>query len=140
VAATMSVRLSDEVRARLRARAEQTSERPTALAQRLIDEGLRRESHPGITFKPTTRGGRIAALERGPDVVEVMSVLRDLEATGDEAVAETARWLTLTPTQIEHALRYYVEYRKEVDAELARREAASIRVEEELKQRQRLLS
>jgi predicted DNA-binding protein len=140
VAATLSVRLSDDVRARLRARAEQTSERPTALAQRLIEEGLRREVHPGITFKNKTRGGRIAALIAGPDVVEVMSVLRDLEATGDEAVAEAARWLTLTTTQVGHALRYYIEYRNEVDAELARRDAVSIRVEEELKQRQRLLS
>jgi predicted DNA-binding protein len=136
----MSVRLSDETRQRLRERAGQTSERPTALVQRLIEEGLRREAHPGIIFKSKTRGGRIAALERGPDVVEVMSVLRDLEATGDEAVAEAARWLTLTTTQVEHALRYYIEYRKEVDAELARRDSRSIRIEEELKQRQRLLS
>jgi uncharacterized protein (DUF433 family) len=136
----MSVRLSDDARARLRTRAEQTSERPTALAQRLIQEGLRREVHPGITFKSKTRGGRIAALERGPDVVEVMSVLRDLEATGDEAIAEAAYWLTLTTTQIQTALHYYAEYQQEVDAELARRDAASTRVEEELKQRQRLLS
>jgi uncharacterized protein (DUF433 family) len=87
-------------------------------AERLIDEGLRMEDHPGIAFRdgPT---GRRAALTGGPDVWEVIETLQGTGLGGEEAVAATADWGSLTPAQVRVAVRYYAEYRDEVDERIA---------------------
>jgi predicted DNA-binding protein len=44
---TLTFRIADELRARLERSAEDTGVSPTTLIQRLIDEGLRMQAHPG---------------------------------------------------------------------------------------------
>src|SRR5687767_9047700 len=99
----MSVRLTEVVARRLRRRAKVTSESASGLAGRLVDEGLRMESFPGIVFR-LGPSGRRAALARGPDVWEVVSRLRSLDARGDHAIGEAAKWMALGEDQIRLAL------------------------------------
>jgi uncharacterized protein (DUF433 family) len=109
-----SIRMNSGTLARLDARARRRSEPKARTAERLIDEGLRMEDHPGIVFRdgPT---GRRAAIAVGPDVWEVIETLRGTGLSGDEAVAATAEWGNLTPVQVRAAVGYYAEYRDEVD-------------------------
>ncbi len=76
------------------------------------------EDHPGITFRDGPAGRR-AALSGGPDVWEVIETFQGTGLTGDEAVAATAEWGHLTPAQVRGAVRYYAEYRDEVDERIA---------------------
>ncbi len=72
------------------------------------------EDHPGIAFRdgPT---GRRAALAGGPDVWEVVETLQGTGLAGEKAIAATAAWGNLTPAQVRAAVRYYAEYRDEID-------------------------
>ena len=134
----VSVRVSEEVARRLRERAGAGHETVSGLAQRLVDEGMRMDAHPGIVFRPGPTGRR-AALMRGPDVWEVVGLIRSLEASGTEAVTEAATWLGLDEVQVRSALGYYGAFPEEVDARIAANEAAARRAEHEWETQQRLL-
>jgi hypothetical protein len=113
-----SIRMDADTFARLDDRARRRRESKARTAERLIDEGLRMEDHPGITFRDGPAGRR-AALSGGPDVWEVIEALQGTGKAGDEAVAATATWGNLTPAQVRVAVRYYAEYRDEVDERIA---------------------
>jgi hypothetical protein len=83
------------------------------------DEGLRMEGHPGIYFR-SGPAGRRPALVDGPDVWEVIRVVRNVEATGGRAVKEAAQWLGLGRDRVEAALSYYAEHGPEIDDWIAR--------------------
>jgi hypothetical protein len=135
----MSVRLDEEVRSRLNRQAQLASEPPASYAARLIDEGLRCASHPGITFRSTPTGGRLAALPDGPDVAEVVRVLQGLESRGQDRIAEAAAWLDLPERRVRIAVAYYAEFSDEIDRELAARADAGQRLQEQLEREQDLL-
>jgi hypothetical protein len=84
------------------------------LITRYVDEGMRMEDHPGIVFR-SGPAGRRAALAAGPDVWEVIRVVRNVEGTGEAAVREAAEWLSLAREQVDIAVRYYSEYGDEID-------------------------
>lgn len=115
---TMSIRLDDEQRRRLQALASRLGEPPTALAARLVDEGLRMAGHPFIVFRPTPTGGRVAGVADGPDVVEVMTVIGGLDATGDRAIEEAGEWLGLHPSRIRAAVSYAAAFEAEIRSEI----------------------
>lgn len=124
-----SIRLPDEVKRRLEDRATRTHQRPTSLAARLIDEGLRMAEYPGVVFHDSPAHGRVAALSGGPDVAEVVDVLTGLESRGEERVAEAADWLGTHPARVRLALSYYADHRAEIDAQIhqRRQEAEELR-------------
>ncbi len=109
---------------RLALGARRRGEAKARTAERLIDEGLRMEDHPGIVFRdgPT---GRRAALAAGPDVWEVVETLQGTGLSGEKAVVATAEWGNLTPLQVRAAVRYYADFREEIDEriQLNRQEA-----------------
>lgn len=112
----LSLRLRADLHERLSSRARSiVGESRSRLAARLIDEGLRMEMHPGIVFRPGP-GGRRAGLAGGPDVWEVARVLRDVEAEGDAAIAETAKLTGLALHQVRTAAAYYHAFTDEIDA------------------------
>jgi hypothetical protein len=113
-----SIRMDARTLARLDDRARRRQEPKTRTAERLIDEGLRMEDHPGISFRDGPAGRR-AALSGGPDVWEVIDSLQGTDLTGEEAVAATAEWGHLTIAQVRMAVRYYADYRDEVDERIA---------------------
>jgi hypothetical protein len=124
-----SLRLAPDLKRRLDDAAEQLRSTPSALAVRLIDEGLRLLEVPGIVFHDSLAHGRVAAVVGGPDVAEVVDVLTGLEATGEARLHEAAEWLGLHPSQVRAAIQYYAAYQDDVDRELAlrRSEAAEQR-------------
>ena len=104
---------------RLKQSAAQRDESISSAGERLIDEGLRMEAHPGIIFRagPT---GRRAALATGPDVWEVVPMLQGPSGSLEERIAATAEQLWLTERQVRAVSRYYAEFTDEIDAEIAR--------------------
>jgi uncharacterized protein (DUF433 family) len=119
-----SLRMSAQTLDRLEERARRHHEPKARTAERLIDEGLRMEDHPGIGFRDGPAGRR-AVLIGGPDVWEVIETLRGAGLTGEKAVEATASWGSLPLTQVRAAVRYYAEYRDEVDERIrANRQAA----------------
>lgn len=134
-----SLRFPDPVKDRLDRAAAQTREKPSSLAVRLIDEGLRMADHPGISFHDSPAHGRVAALAAGPDVAEVIDVLTGLEAEGDQRIVETAEWFGIHPSKVRIAMGYYTEFTDEIDRQIdqRRREAAELR--ERLEAQQALL-
>lgn len=132
------MRLPDDVARRLRERATASDEPVSGLAGRLVDEGLRMAVHPGIVFRAGPSGRR-AALGRGPDVWEVIGLIRSLDAHGETALGEAATWLGLSEALVRVALGYYGEFPNEIDAEIAANDAAAERAEREWRTQQSLL-
>lgn len=82
------------------------------------------DDHPGIVFRDGPAGRR-AALAVGPDVWEVMSVVRNMPRRGEAAVLKAAESLELTPDQVRAAVRYYSEFPEEIDERIRRNQEES---------------
>ncbi len=136
----LSIRFDQALLERLRRRAVMQDSTPSGLAQRLVDEGLRIQEHPGIIFRAGPSGRR-AALVAGPDVWEVISAVRGT-GTKDEkrAIGVSARELSLAPTQVQLALEYYGTYPDEIDAEITENETAATEALAAFRARQQLLA
>ena len=136
--AMLSIRMPDETREQLEATAEAHGETRTALMQRYIEEGLRMDRHPGVVFRPGPAGRR-PGLAGGPDVWEVVRVVRNVETRGEKAIAEAGDWLGLSAAQVRIAAEYYADYPAEIDAWLARLDAQAAEAEESYRRRQDML-
>jgi hypothetical protein len=84
----LSIRIAPSLMSRLRQHANAIPGASVAgLAQRLIDESLRMADHPGVIFKDGPSGRR-AALAFGPDIWEIIKLLRETE----DLEPEPLRW------------------------------------------------
>ena len=135
----VSMRWDEGLLTRLQRRAKITGSSASALAQRYVDEALRAADHPGIVFRDGPAGRR-AALAAGPDVWEVVVVLRDAPERGEPALAATAVELGLTEHQVRAAARYYGSFPAEVDEHVAENERASDEAFSAWQAEQRLLA
>jgi hypothetical protein len=136
----VSIRFEPALLARLRRQAAaSTGANTSALAQRLVDEGLRMVDHPGITFKdgPT---GRRGALAYGPDIWEVIKFLREIDERGPAALDAAAEVFSLDVNRISTAIAYYGDYHDEIDAEIDAADDASIRAEQAWRVQQELIA
>jgi hypothetical protein len=134
----ISVRFPDEVARRLRRSGAGTGEATSGLVVRLVDEGIRMAEHPGVVFRdgPT---GRRAGLAAGPDVWEIVVVLRDFSESGaTEAVRRAAKWLNITEAQVRTAESYYASFPDEIDDRVEMNEAAAGATQRADEVRQRL--
>jgi hypothetical protein len=113
-----SIRMSEPTMDRLDLHARRRGEAKSRIAERLIDEGLRMQEHPGVVFRDGPAGRR-AALAGGPDIWEVIETLRGTGQTGEQAIGLTARWGNLTHTQVRTAVRYYADFTEEIDERIA---------------------
>jgi hypothetical protein len=139
VTTPLSIRFEPGLLARLRRRAAaETGANASALAQRLIDEGLRMAEHPGIVFKGGPSGRR-AALTYGPDVWEVVKFLREIDERGPSALAAAAEVFSVDVFRISAAVSYYGEHSDEIDAEIDAADEASARAERAWQVRQQLI-
>ena len=127
--------LVDRLKTEARARDESTS----ALAEELIDEGLRVRRHPLITFRPGPTGRR-AALVGGPDVWEVIAGTVGGDVPIEERRARAVEVFGLRPEQIDAALTYYAEFRDEIDQRIEDNRAAAEEAEALWRRRQDLLA
>lgn len=110
----LSVRLDDGTFARLEERSRRTGQSRSILAKTLLEEGLRMEAHPGIVFRPGPAGRR-AGIAGGPDVWEIVRVLRATTGDVEDRLRMTAALIDLAPAKIAIATGYYAEFRGEID-------------------------
>jgi hypothetical protein len=140
MATPLSIRFDPRLLERLRRHAQSSpGATPSGLAQRLVDEGLRMADHPGVTFKDGPSGRR-AALAFGPDVWEVVKVLREIDERGDPAIAATAEVLALPEAKIRVAMHYYSAFPQEIDTEVAEADRLSSDAEHAWRIERRLLA
>lgn len=136
----LSIRFDAALLERLRRRAGLQDSTPSGLAQRLVDEGLRSQEHPGIVFRDGPSGRR-ASLIAGPDVWEVVAAVRASGAKVEKrAIAAVAAQMTLSPAQVQLALEYYGAFPDEIDAQIMENERAAAEALEVWRARQRLLA
>ena len=106
-----SFRLSDSLLASLQERARERGESANAVAERYLEEGLRRDDHPLITFREGGAGRRAALAGTRLDVAQVIDTLRNSE----NSVDATAEYLEIPEQYVRAAVRYYADFRDEVD-------------------------
>jgi uncharacterized protein (DUF433 family) len=114
-----TLRLRPGVSERLAVQAQRAGLAPRTLAQRYVDESLRREDHPLVRFADGPRGRRAALVGSGLDVWEVIATVRD----NDNDSREAAAYLEIAPGLVQAAIVYYGDYRDEIDAEIALNQA-----------------
>ena len=121
---------------RLKQRAQETHAPQTALAERYIEEGLRHDEHPLIYFRDGEAGRRPALLGTRLDVASVISTIRQ----NDNSVEEAAEYLEIPLEHVDACLRYYADYRDEIDAWSERAQAIAERERERWERRQQALA
>jgi uncharacterized protein (DUF433 family) len=126
-----SFRLAASLVDALQERAENRGESANALAERLIDEGLRLEEHPLIAFRQGAAGRRASIAGTRLDVWQVIDTLR----ASSNSVAETAAYLDISESCVRAAVRYYAAFTDEVELFRERVNAAAQR-EQDLWHRQ----
>jgi hypothetical protein len=138
-----AVRFEPAVLERLRryARAHPGSS-TSALTSRFVDEALRMEEHPGVLFRDGPSGRR-AVLIGGPDVWEVVRILRSARGADPDLDAEAVVELAAETTGLPHrkvrvALDYWAAYPDEIEQQVRDAEEAE-RAAEQLWQRERRL-
>lgn len=138
--AVQSIRFSKtEVHDRLRDAAARRGTSASALAEQLIDEGLRQETHPLVVFRdgPT---GRRAALINGPDIWEVVTAIVGSDIPPARREARVADLLGLSRAQVDAAMDYYAEFTDEIDERISFNRAEADRQLGLWEQKQRLLA
>jgi uncharacterized protein (DUF433 family) len=119
----------------LKRRAREVAESQTALAERYIEEGLRMDEHPLISFREGAAGRRPALAGTRLDVADVIETLRQNAGS----VNETAEYLEIPVEKVEACLRYYAGYKGEVDDWIERARATAEREEALWRRQQEVL-
>ena len=136
----MSIRFRRaEVLDQLKAEAGARHVSSSALAEELIEEGLRSRRHPLVIFRdgPT---GRRAALAGGPDVWEVIGGVVGGDVPTDVRIERTVELFGLSPQQVNAALDYYASFTTEIDNEITDNLRAADEAEAAWRRRQDLLA
>lgn len=131
-----SFRFSDSVLASLQQRAGERGESANSLAERYLDEGLRRDDHPLIGFREGGGGRRAALVGTRLDVSQVIDTLRE----SDNSVEATADYFGIPEQSVRAAVRYYSEFRDEIDEWRERVRAAAEREEDAWRREQAILA
>jgi uncharacterized protein (DUF433 family) len=118
MARTRTFRLPEDLLASLKERARERRESANALAERLLDEGLRRDRHPLIDFREGAAGRRPGLVGTRLDVAHIVDTFQ----LSDNSVGETAEYFSQPEHFVRAALRYYADYRDEVDEYRAQRQ------------------
>jgi hypothetical protein len=135
----VSVRFDESVHQRLKRASGRNRVAISALAEQLVDEGLRMRDHPRITFRDGPAGRR-AGLVAGPDVVEVVSAIVGGDVPPADRVARAADLLGLSPDDVEAAVDYYADFTEEVDRDRQERRTFAEETEQRWRRRQELVA
>lgn len=132
---SVAFRFNPRTLARLKERADEAGASQTDLAERYIEEGLRLDEHPSLYFREGESGRRPALLGSRLDVASVVDTIRQ----NGNSVEEAADYLEIPVEQVEACLRYYAEYKDEIDEWSARSEAIAARERERWQRQQEAL-
>jgi len=111
-----SFRLRPDTSERLARRAAETGETYTTLAERFIDEGLRRIDHPAIDFVDEPAGRRARVVGTGLGVWEVIEVVR----ANHGSVERAAEYLDIPVALVAAAVAYRADHAAEIDGWIER--------------------
>jgi hypothetical protein len=128
-----------EVLEQLKAEAGARHVSSSALAEELIEEGLRTRRHPLVIFRdgPT---GRRAALVGGPDIWEVIGGVIGGDVPTDVRIERAVEQLGLSTQQVSASLDYYASFTSEIDSEIEANRTAADEAEAAWRRRQDLLA
>ena len=125
---SFSARFSTELIEELEAQSSRRGESKARLAERLIQEGLRMDEFPGVTFR-SGPAGRRPGLAGGPDVWEIVRDLKRAAAAGaGNPIEIVADGSGLDPSAIELAANYYAAYPDDIDERMRMEEEATERL------------
>ncbi len=128
-----------EVVEQLKAEAGARNVSSSALAEELIEEGLRVRRHPLVVFRDGPSGRR-AGLAGGPDIAEVIGGVVGGDVPARARIERAIDLFGLTPQQIGAALDYYADFTDEIHDELAANLDAADEAEAAWRRRQDLLA
>lgn len=139
MAASVSYRLDEHLKADLAARASAEGITESALVARLLGEGLRTAEHPGIVYRGGPSGRR-AGLAGGPDVAEVLVAVRHAPGRGESKIAGAAEQLGVAEHLVRLAVGFAAAHPAEVEARIAANEEAAQRARRLAAERERLMA
>jgi uncharacterized protein (DUF433 family) len=131
-----SFRFSDTLLASLQERARERGESANALAERYLAEGIRGDDHPLVVFREGAAGRRAALVGTRLDVSQVIDTLRE----SDNSVDATADYFGIPEQHVRAAVRYYSDFRDEVDEWRERMRAIAEREEDAWRREQAILA
>jgi uncharacterized protein (DUF433 family) len=131
-----SFRFSPAALEALQRRAQDEDTTLTSLAERYIEEGLRRDAHPLVAFREGAGGRRAALVGTRLDVAQVIETLRQ----SSNSTSETAEYLAIPEPWVRAAVRYYADYPAEVDEWIERMHRISEREEAAWRREQAVLA
>ena len=135
----VSIRFSDSsIHGRLKEDARDRRVGISTLAERLIDEGLRMESHPLVMFREGPSGRR-PVLVAGPEVADVIGSIVGGDVPVEQRRSRAANLLEISESLVDAALAYYADFTQEVDDEIAGRARAADEAEAAWRRQQELL-
>ncbi len=134
----LSLRLESDTFEHLEAASRRAGQTRSHLAKTLLEEGLRMQAHPGIVFREGPAGRR-PGLAGGPDVWEIIRVIKGAKAEGDGPLGHTAELTGLTTEQVRMAVRYFAAYADEIDAWIQRVDEEAAQAEASWQREQALL-
>jgi hypothetical protein len=136
----LSVRFrAPEVLSALKAEATARKLSSSALAEELIEEGLRLRRHPLVAFRDGATGRR-AGLIGGPDIWEVIAGLTGGDVPAAKRIDRAVELFGLSPEQVSAALDYYAAFPVEIDEAIATNADAAEEAEALWRRRQQLLA
>ncbi|MDA8287844.1 MAG: CopG family transcriptional regulator [Actinomycetota bacterium] len=136
----ISVRFRDErVAERLKTDADVRATPTSALAEELIDEGLRTRRHPLVSFRDGAAGRRVARIG-GSDIWEVVGGIVGGDVPVTERVRRAIKLFGLTNAQVDAVPGDSAEFADEVDDEIAANERVAKEAEALWRRRQDLLA
>ena len=131
-----SFRFASALLESLQRRAEEAGTTVTSLAERYVEEGLRRDAHPLITFREGAGGRRPALVGTRVDVGQVIETLRQ----SNNSTSEAAEYLSVPEPWVRAAVRYYADYQAEIDEWIERTHAIAEREEAAWRREQAILA
>ena len=125
--------MDDDTRDELIEHAERSEVSPSKLVNRYVKEGLRMDKHPAIAFKTTPHGRRAVLASRpGLQVIDIIGTWQGER----QDVGATARYFRIGEDDVRAVLRYYADYKKEIDEDLKSHLAAQENYKRVLEQRE----
>jgi hypothetical protein len=137
--ANLTIRMDRDTLARLDARRRRGGESKARLAQRYIVEGMEMEDHPGVVFRDGP-GGRRPGLAEGPDVWQVIGVLKGSNKKREAAIRHATEWLDIRPDQVRAAVSFYGQHQREIDEWIRRNDDEAEAAEAAWRREQELLA
>ena len=111
----------------------------SALAEELIDEGLRVRRHPLVSFHDGP-AGRPPSLISGPDSSEIIAGVVGGDVAPAKRIDRAVKLFGLRREQIDAALAYYAEFTEEIDFLITTNRAAADEAEALWRRQQDLLA